>query len=120
MRICLFGKILLLAGVMSLLLLTGCSTVKHAANFKIHTEPEGAHIIYQQDGGSWIYLGLTPLDVVNVISEDKLKDTNTFSMRAMRCGYLDQTKEWSGDSLVREVEEKGIIFWTPRLIKNNE
>ena len=50
MRIYLFGKILLLAGVMSLLLLTGCSTVKHAANFKIHTEPEGAHIIYQQDG----------------------------------------------------------------------
>jgi len=120
MRIFLLGKMLLLAGIMSLLMLTGCSSAKHAVNFKIHTEPEGAHIIYQQDGGAWIYLGLTPLDVVNVIPEDKLKSAHTSTLRAMRCGYLDQTKEWSGDSLVREVEEKGIIFWTPRLIKNNQ
>lgn len=120
MRICLSGKMLLFAGVLSLLMLSGCSSTKLAANFKIHSEPEGAFIIYQQDEGSWIYLGLTPLDAVNVIPEDELKAAHKFSLRAMRCGYLDQTKEWSGDSLVSEVEEKGIIFWTPRLIKNNQ
>ena len=119
MKIRLFCKLLLLSGVMSLLMLTGCSS-KLAVNFKVHTEPEGAHVVYQQDNYSWIYLGVTPLDVVEVISEEQLGGNHTISIKAMRCGYLDQTKEWSGKSLVREVEEKGIIFWTPRLIENNE
>jgi hypothetical protein len=38
----------------------------------------------------------------------------------MRCGYLDQEKQWTGEALVDEIEEKGEVFWTPRLIKNVE
>lgn len=105
---------------LSLLFLAGCSSPKHAINFKIHTEPEGAHIIYRQDNNSWIYLGPTPLNVVEVIPEEQLEGNHTISLKAMRCGYLDQTREWSGDLVVREIEEKGVIFWAPRLIKNDE
>lgn len=119
MRVHLLYKMLLLSSVMSLLILTGCSS-KLAVNFKVHTEPEGAHVVYQQDNYSWIYLGVTPLDVVEVMSKEQLGGNHTISIKAMRCGYLDQKKEWSGKSLAREVEEKGIIFWTPRLIENNQ
>lgn len=101
-----------------LLLSSGCSS-KHTVNFKVHTEPEGAHVIYRQDTGSWIYLGMTPLDIIKVMNDEKLENSK-FSIKTMRCGYLDQVKEWTGEELVEEVENEGIILWTPRLIKNTE
>jgi len=112
-------RAILLAMVFSLLGSTGCSSKKDI-NFKIHTEPEGAHVVYRQGNDSWIYLGATPLEVVEVMSEEQVKRSKKISLKAMRCGYLDQTKEWSADSLINEIEDQGVIFWTPRLIKNNE
>ncbi len=110
--------LLSLTGVL-IALLTGCSS-QQPINFRVHTEPEGAHVIYRQDNLSWIYLGLTPLDSIEVIPEERLEDEHTLSLRVMRCGYLDQEKEWTGADLEREVSEKGQVFWTPRLIKNTE
>ncbi len=99
------------------LVLTGCSSKQAAVNIKVHTEPEGAHIVYRHNNASWIYLGLTPLNVIESISSDQLNEENTITLRAMRRGYLDQLKEWPGDELEDELESKGMIFWTPRLIK---
>ncbi|BDD89121.1 hypothetical protein [Desulfofustis limnaeus] len=99
--------------------LTGCSS-KQPLQFRVHTDPEGAHVIYRQDNLSWIYLGVTPLDVVEVVSDERLEEENTLSLKVMRCGYLDQEKQWTGEALVDEIEEKGEVFWTPRLIKNVE
>lgn len=110
---------MMIAAVGSVLALTGCSS-KQAINFNVHTEPEGAHIVYQKDGSQWIYLGVTPLDSIEVISGRDLEKENTVTLKAMRCGYLEQAKEWSGAELKKENEEKGIIFWTPRLIKNTQ
>lgn len=114
-----FCNLLPLPLLCCLVVLPGCSS-KHPVNFKVHTEPEGAHVIYRQDNASWIYLGLTPLDVVEVMSGEALESDHTVSLRTMRCGYLDQTKEWSGDELQRDLDEKGNILWTPRLIKNSQ
>lgn len=111
-----FGLIVALLGMLSLV---GCAS-NQQINLKVHTEPEGAHIIYRVDNSRWVYLGVTPLDIVETIHEDELKDNHTFSMKAMRCGYLEQGKEWKGDDLLEENDGKGMIFWTPRLIKNNE
>jgi hypothetical protein len=111
--------LLLSLSVVLVVVLSGCSS-RQPVNFRVHTEPEGAHVIYRQDDLSWIYLGLTPLDVVEVIPEEKLKKEHTMSLRVMRCGYLDQVKEWTGTDLEREVREKGQVFWTPRLIKNTD
>ncbi|SHH87312.1 hypothetical protein SAMN02745124_02311 [Desulfofustis glycolicus DSM 9705] len=110
--------LLSLTGVL-VAVLAGCSS-QQPINFRVHTEPEGAHVIYRQDNLSWIYLGLTPLDTIEVIPEERLEDEHTLSLRVMRCGYLDQEKEWTGADLEREVSEKGQVFWTPRLIKNTE
>lgn len=115
-----YSRVLLLSlTVVLLAALTGCSS-KQPINFRVHTEPEGAHVIYRQDNRAWLYLGLTPLDTIEVIPDERLKDEHTLSLRVMRCGYLDQEKEWTGVDLEREVSEKGQVFWTPRLIKNTE
>ena len=95
---------------------SGCSS-KQSIKFNVHSEPEGAHMIYQSDDSPWIYLGVTPLDVVEVLSGDQLEDDATVTLKVMRCGYLEQAKEWTGEELQQENEEKGMIFWTPRLIK---
>ncbi len=108
-----FGIIILIA------VLTGCSS-RQPVNFKVHTEPEGAHVIYRQDNLSWIYLGITPLDAVEIIPSERLSKEHTISLKVMRCGYLDQAKEWTGADLEREVKQKGQVFWTPRLIRSAE
>ncbi len=113
------SKIMLASAVLSFSFLTACSS-RQPINLNIHTEPEGAHIIYRVDNNAWTYLGITPLNAVEVISEEKLVGNHTFALKAMRCGYLEQAKEWSGDALLNENEEKGMIFWTPRLIKNSQ
>lgn len=98
------------------LLLGGCSG-KHPIDVKIHTEPEGAHIIYSVDNMEWIYLGVTPLEAVQVLDEDELEDGQTFTLKAMRCGYLNQSKQWTADKLYRENKAEGKVLWTPRLIR---
>lgn len=113
------AKLGLIVAVLGLLTLNGCAS-NQQINLKVHTEPEGAHVVYRVDNSRWIYLGVTPLDTIEVIHEDELKDDHTFSMKAMRCGYLEQGKEWTGDALLEENDSKGMIFWTPRLIKNTE
>jgi hypothetical protein len=119
MKTGIMAKIGLLIACLGLLSLNGCAS-NQQINLNIHTEPEGAHIIYRLDNNRWTYLGATPLDTVEIIHEDELKGNHTFSMKAMRCGYLDQAKEWTGDELLEENDNKGMIFWTPRLIKNTE
>ena len=108
-------KLLMIAAAGFLAALPGCSS-KLAINFNVHTEPEGAHVVYQQDGSRWIYLGVTPLNLIEEIPEGN----DTITLKAMRCGYLDQAKEWSGEELEHESKEKGMVFWTPRLIKNTQ
>ncbi len=103
---------------LSLFLLAGCSSKEAAINFKVHTEPEGAHIVYRMDSSSWIYLGTTPLNVVETVPSDRLEDAQTIALRAMRQGYLEQLKEWPAGELEKQIEENGMILWTPRLVKD--
>jgi len=100
--------------------MVGCSSKQQAINFNVHTEPEGAHVVYQKDNSQWIYLGVTPLAQIEVIPGNQLEDDNTITLKAMRCGYLDQAKEWTGEELQKQSKERGMIFWTPRLIKNTQ
>jgi len=108
-------NLLLITAIGYVMALTGCSS-KQAINFNVHTEPEGAHVVYQQDSSQWIYLGVTPLNLIEEIPGGD----NTITLKAMRCGYLEQAKEWRGEELQKENKEKGMIFWTPRLIKDTQ
>jgi hypothetical protein len=112
-------RVLLFMVLMAFLLVAGCSS-KQAINFKVHSEPAGAHVILQNDGSRWVYLGMTPLDISETFSGDQLEDGKTVTMRIMRCGYLDQTKGWSGEEIIDEIDTKDAVLWTPRLIKAEE
>jgi len=111
-------RLVMLFAMAGAFLLTGCSAKQASVNFKIHSEPEGAHIIYKQDNLSWIYLGRTPLDVKETIPSEFFESNHTLVLKAMRCGYLEQMKEWTGNEVENETDTKGMIFWTPRLIRD--
>jgi len=119
MKFSLIHNIILCAAAISILTISGCSTTNRVS-LKIHTEPEGAHIVYQLDQEKWTYLGVTPLETIETFDDRQLQGNHSFTLKAMRCGYLDQTKEWTGDNLLLENDDQGMIFWTPRLIKNTE
>jgi hypothetical protein len=105
------------------LFLSACAS-KESVKLSIYTEPEGSHVVYMishaetKKTSPWIYLGVTPYKGVTLFEDDDLDSDNTVSIKVMRNGYLDQTKEWNGEQFLEEAEDKGMIFWTPRLIKS--
>jgi hypothetical protein len=110
------------AAAACLVFLTACSSTK-VIPMVIQSDPLGADVIYQvrstdsRKAGDWIYLGKTPLEVNRKHHKDKLDDSHTFVFRAFKDGYLDQTKEWRGSDLEEEEDEKGHMFWNPRLVR---
>ncbi len=112
-----FYNIFMVCGLASFFMLSSCASKNAAVEIKVHTEPEGAYIVYKQDDNPWIYLGTTPLNIIETLPTENLDEEHTLTLRAMRSGYFDQLKEWHGDELEEEIENKGMIFWTPRLIK---
>ncbi|MEJ2133723.1 MAG: hypothetical protein P8X86_00595 [Desulfofustis sp.] len=103
-------------------LLSSCAS-KEAVKIKIHTDPEGSHIVYRvaddyrSDDPPWIYLGVTPYQGVTQINSSSFEQADTITFKVMRHGYLDQVKKWSGDQFQEEYEREGMMFWAPRLIK---
>ena len=51
----------------------GCSST-NMVNLNVHTEPEGAHVIYRLNNDSWTYIGITPLDAVKILEEYGLRE----------------------------------------------
>lgn len=108
----------------AVLFLSACSSTR-TIPMVIQSDPLGANVIYQvrstasQQTGDWIYLGKTPLEVNREHDKDELDDSHAFVFRAFKEGYLDQTKEWRGEELEDEEDEKGHMFWNPRLVPSN-
>ncbi len=115
-------KLFLLAALSAFVLLTGCSSATKTVKLKIHSQPEGAYIVYRVTGseipcaGEWIYLGNTPFRGVHQFNEDELENADKITLKVMRQGYMDQIIQWDGPGFWDEAEEKGVIFWTPKLI----
>jgi len=115
-----------LCGLFVFSLLQGCSSATKTVKMKIHSEPEGAYIVYKVTGaeipcaGEWIYLGNTPFRGIHQFSEDQLEDADKITLKVMRQGYTDQIIEWSGPAFWEEAEAKGVIFWTPELIPESQ
>ena len=100
----------------------GCSSKTQTVQFKINSEPEGSHVVLNVSGpelpnsADWIYLGHTPIRGVRQIEEDKVSKANKITLKVMHAGYYDQIREWDGDAFWNEAVERGVIFWTPKLI----
>ena len=105
------------------LLLTSCAS-KEAVKIKIHTDPEGSHIVYrvaddyQTDDAPWVYLGVTPYQGVTQMNSSSFDKGDTITFKVMRHGYLDQVKKWTGEQFLEEYEREGMLFWAPRLVKS--
>ena len=103
--------------------LSACSS-KQSVKLSIYTEPEGSHVVYMvtqaesEKPSPWIYLGVTPYKGATLFDDDDLDSDDTIQIKVMRNGYLDQIKEWNGEQFLEEAEDKGMIFWTPRLVKS--
>ena len=37
-------------------------------------------------------------------------------MQVMKDGYNDQIRDWTGKDLGKEIDEKGRLFWNPRMV----
>jgi hypothetical protein len=104
------------------LLISSCASQK-AMNLKIHTEPEGSHVVYRvsndhdENDAPWIYLGMTPYQGLTMMDTSAFDETDTITFKVMRHGYLDQAKKWTGEDFLNEYERETLIFWAPRLVK---
>ncbi len=111
-------------GVIAMLAVaTGCASKIKTVPFKIQSDPLGAYVLYQVQADiedvrdfDWIYLGNTPLDTRRAIKSRDLKNADSFMIRVMKEGFLDQQKAWTGEQFIDEAKSKGAVFWNPRLI----
>ncbi len=111
-----------LLAVVVLVLLAGCSDKVATVRFKVHSEPEGADLMYKMIGeglacqGQWIYLGKTPWSGVHQFKEKNLEKAEKITLKIMHNGFLEQEKGWDGPGFWEEAVGRGVIFWTPELI----
>ena len=104
------------------LLLTACGGGSILVPITIQSDPLGGHVTYQlppgAKGGStdWIYLGKTPIDLRQSVNGKQLKEAQAFRVKIFKDGYSDQIRDWSEDEIEAEIDEKGHIFWNPRLV----
>jgi hypothetical protein len=115
------NAVLILAAGVALVGVTGCASDIQAVQFKINSEPEGAHVALQVSGPEhvrstdWIYLGHTPIRIVRQFDEDAVAGAK-ITMKVMHAGYYDQVREWDGESFLNEAVKSGVLFWTPELV----
>ncbi len=111
-----------LAALLAFSLLSACASRVAPVRFKVNSEPEGAYVLYQIQGaeidcaGKWVYLGNTPLQGMHQFDRKQLQSGDKITLRVMQQGYMDQSKEWTGNSFYEEAKGKGVIFWTPEMI----
>ncbi len=114
-----FTKVFAAAAVAALL--SACGGTK-SVPMTIQSEPLGAHVTYQVHSDlkgttqDWIYLGTTPLDIKRKISNKQLKRAQAFRVRVIKDGFSDQVRDWNGSEIKAEIDEKGHVYWNPKLV----
>ena len=111
--------------VLLMALATGCASTR-AVPFTIQSDPLGAYVLLQikssqiGDSSDWIFVGNTPLSTTRSLSDRQLRSAESVTIRVMKEGYFDQSKQWNPNSLLVEKKEKGMVFWNPRLVRSSE
>ncbi|MFC1665074.1 hypothetical protein ACFL17_05520 [Pseudomonadota bacterium] len=89
----------------------------------VQSHPLGAYVLLQVrnpdslNKDDWIFVGNSPVTVTREYHKGVFEKTHSIRIKIVKEGYFSQTKEWSGDSLEKETEEKGKVFWNPKLVK---
>jgi len=106
-----------------MLLFSSCSSAPKQVPIKIYSEPAGGYVIYRLDNEAeadapWIYLGTTPLESTLVVENNVAKKTRKLSMRVMKEGYFDSSKDWETEKVRQEYDQRKMLFWNPNLVKH--
>ena len=107
-----------------LAILAGCAS-SESVPFSIQSDPLGGHVIYQvntKDRGAstdWIYLGKTPIDIKRQVKRRDLAKAEAFRIKVFKNGYHDQIRDWNGDEIKEEIDEKGHLCWNPKLVPDS-
>ena len=108
-----------------MLLSTSCSSAPKQVPLKIYSEPAGGYVIYRLDNEAeadapWIYLGTTPLESTLVVESNVAKKTRKLSVRVMKEGYFDTSKDWETEKVKEEYDQRKMLFWNPSLVEHNK
>ena len=111
--------------ILLMALAAGCASTS-TVPFTIQSDPLGAYVLLQiksskfGDSSDWIFVGNTPLSTTRPLSNRQLQSAESVTIRVMKDGYFDQSKQWNPKSLLDEQKEKGMVFWNPRLVRSSE
>ncbi len=113
----------ILSAISMLLLFSSCSSAPKTVPLKVYSEPAGGYVIYRVDSNSdvdapWVYLGTTPLESSLQIEKALAKDARKLSVRVMKEGYFDISKDWEPEKVKADIEERKMIFWNPSLVEH--
>lgn len=116
-----FNNQLKAIAITGLILLTSACASTKSVPVTVNSDPLGSQVILQVKGiesqqSEWIYLGNTPLTTQRRFSTDHFNDDYIITLRVMKDGFIDQTKEWSGSELEEASESR--LIWNPQMIKN--
>lgn len=112
------------SAILMLTLLSACGGTK-SVPMTIQSEPLGAHVTYQVHSAlegttqDWSYLGTTPLDIKRKISTKQLRRAQAFRVRVLKDGFSDQVRDWNGKEINEEIDEKGHVYWNPKLVPSS-
>ena len=108
--------------ILMMLLASSCSSAPKAVPVKVYSEPAGGFVIYRVDreadkDAPWIYLGTTPVESVLYIEKKTANKANKLSIRGGKGTRFNVEKEWEGEKIKDEVEERKMLFWNPNLVQ---
>lgn len=125
MKLSIMKPSILILSVSIILLSSACSSAPKSVPVKVYSEPAGGYVIYRLDNEAeadapWIYLGTTPVESTLVIEDDVAKKTRKLSIRVMKEGYFDTSKDWETELVKQEYAERKMLFWNPSLVEHNK
>lgn len=107
--------------IFSVIVMSGCIATR-PIQFNIDSTPQGAVVLYSvtlPNGVSspWIFLGHTPYIEMTQMDPKHLNNNRaTFTFRAIKEGYFEQTRAISVQLIRRELKSKGAVYWNPKLV----
>ena len=113
----------ILFSILMVLLFSSCSSAPKTVPLKVYSEPSGGYVVYRVDSNSdvdapWVYLGTTPLESSLQIEKALAKNARKLSIRVMKEGYFDISKDWEPEKVKSEIKERKMLFWNPSLVEH--
>lgn len=113
----------IISAISMMLFFSSCSSTPKTVPLKIYSEPAGGYVVYRVDSTSdvdapWVYVGTTPLESSIQIEKALAKDARKLSVRVMKEGFFDISKDWNPEKIKADIDQRKMIFWNPSLVEH--